>query len=73
MPAVRNDGFTCFVHGHGAKYSSNSSNSDSAAASVTTVRAKIVPPLAAALESAKTRAAAQLALQRAAIRQAEKK
>jgi len=73
MPEIRNDGFTCFVHGHGAKYSSNSSNPDSAAASVTTVRAKVVPPLASALERAKARAAAQLALQRVAMLRIEKK
>ena len=72
MPQIRNDGFTCFVHGHGAKYSSNSSNPDSAA-SVTTVRAKVVPPLASALERAKARAAAQLALQRVAMLRIEKK
>jgi hypothetical protein len=62
MPQLRNDIATCFVHGHGASYSS-----DSAETAIKSVRAELVTPLASKLESAKTRAAAQLALQRIAI------
>jgi hypothetical protein len=70
MPELRNDTVTCFVTGHGTRYSSNpvASESDS-----TTVRVKVVTPLVNAVESAKTRAAAQLAIQRASVLRLEKK
>jgi len=57
MSEIRNDSFVCFVHGHGAKYSSTPAEK----AAVVHQR----PLSTRALEFARERAAAQLAFQRA--------
>jgi hypothetical protein len=56
MSEIRNDNFVCFVHGHGAKYSSVP------AAKAAEMRQR--PLSARALALARERAAAQLAFQR---------
>lgn len=56
MSEIRNDNFVCFVHGHGAKYSSMPAEK--------AVEARQRPLSARALEFARARAAAQLAFQR---------
>jgi len=63
MPRIRNEDFVCFVHGHGAKYSSSEGN-----------KPKDVlqrPVCANALKLARERAAAQLAFQRGARKRPE--
>lgn len=63
MPEIRNESFVCFVHGHGAKYSSSEG-----------MKPQDVlqrPVCANALKLARERAAAQLAFQRGARKSPE--
>lgn len=66
MPEIREDDFTCFVHGHGAKYSSAPAEEKKDG-----LRQRLLTPLTLAL--ARKRAEAQLAFQRIAGKSPEKK
>jgi hypothetical protein len=65
MSEIRNDNFVCFVHGHGANYSSTPHEK--------IADARQLPLSARALAFARERAEAQLAFQRAAGKPIEKK
>jgi hypothetical protein len=72
MPQTHDNSFICFVQGHGATASFGLAASGARAIG-TKPQAKVVTPLASAQERAKTRAAAQLAMQRVSILRIEKK
>jgi hypothetical protein len=66
MPETRSDAVVCFVQGHGAKYSSDCERDSQ--------EAKAAQPASpVTLERVRQRAAAQLALQRVALRTLKQK
>lgn len=64
MPQIRDESFTCFVHGHGAKYSSTPVTEIK-----TGLRQRLLTPISRILSS--KRAEAQLAFQRRAGKTSE--
>lgn len=70
MPQVRDENFTCFVQGHGAKYASDRAPGDTKQ-TISVIADAAASPIA--LERVRLLAAAQLAFQRVAQRSLKRK